>query len=710
MSVSKIKRSNRVFRTLLCPAFLGTFLVSGTAWSINSEQVQSTVASSNVTGSSVSFSVGNPGTAAMEYSARGLPPGTSLDSNTGVVSGVLSQRGVYLVKLRETNRSSGAVEEQSFRWVVADQATGQVANEDGVVPGQYIVAYRETAQSALLASGLAVSQAMQSRVLNVEAAGGIIADEYSHALVGFSATLSDPLVSELRADPDVLYVTPVIEMKALDEQANATWGLDRVDQRNLPLNTTYVYNQSGSGIDAYIIDTGIYAGHTEFANRIVDGNDQINDGNGWNDCQGHGTHVAGTVGSPTWGVAKSVNLIAVRVLDCNGSGFNSGVIAGVDWAAQRTLSSGTLSVGNMSLGGGFDQASNDAVRRAVESGIVMAVAAGNSNNDACTISPGSEPAGLTVAATDNRDQRASFSSYGGCVDIHGPGVSVTSTWIGNPSATNTISGTSMATPHLAGIAALYRAANPGASAPDVMRGITAMATPNIVGDPQGSPNLLAFSLIEGGGDPNDPGDPGDPNDPGDPDRQIYFSDDFENSSGWSVNPNGSDSATTGIWAAGIPQQTASPEGYLMQPAGAADGIQGMLTDPNAGTSVGDRDVDTGVTSAISAPISLAQAASLRMTFDYFFAHLNNAASDDFFRVSIVDAGRTSMVFEQRGSATDRQAAWSSASVNLEAYAGKAIQIMMEASDSGTPSLRSERSERSERSSYDQCPVDKRVRE
>jgi len=224
MSVSIFKRSNRVFKTLLVPACLGTLLVSGTAWSINSEQVQSAVTGSNMTGSSVSFSVGNAGSAAMEYSARGLPPGTSLDANTGVVSGILSQRGVYLVKLRETNRASGEVEEQSFRWVVADQTTGQVANEDGVVPGQYIVAYKETAQSALLASGLAVSQVMQSRVLNVEASGGIIADEYNHALVGFSATLSDSLVSELRNDPDVLYVTPVIEMKALDEQANATWG------------------------------------------------------------------------------------------------------------------------------------------------------------------------------------------------------------------------------------------------------------------------------------------------------------------------------------------------------------------------------------------------------------------------------------------------------------------------------------------------------
>ena len=278
-------------------------------------------------------------------------------------------------------------------------------------------------------------------------------------------------------------------------QNQATWGLDRIDQRDLALNNQYAYNSTGLNVNAFIIDTGIQPDHVEFTGRLLLGYDVVADSNGTSDCNGHGTHVAGTVGGTTWGAAKAVALIPVRVLDCAGSGSLSGVIAGIDWVAGSDL---RPAVANMSLGGGKSTAVNAAVANAVNKGVTMVVAAGNSNADACRYSPASEPSAITVGATTSSDARASYSNYGSCLDIFAPGSAITSAWITTTTATNTISGTSMASPHVAGVAALALAENPLTSPAAVASFLIANATSNKLSSVgTGSPNLLVYSLAEG---------------------------------------------------------------------------------------------------------------------------------------------------------------------------------------------------------------------
>jgi subtilisin family serine protease len=274
-------------------------------------------------------------------------------------------------------------------------------------------------------------------------------------------------------------------------QTGATWGLDRIDQTALPLNGTYIYNNTGANVRAYIIDTGILTSHNEFGGRAVSGYDFVDNDPNAIDCNGHGTHVAGTVGGTTYGVAKSVSLVAVRVLDCGGSGTTSGVIAGVDWV---TTNAQKPAVANMSLGGGISSALDTAVTNAINSGVTFAVAAGNSNRDACKFSPARVPAAITVGATTNTDARASYSNYGSCLDLFAPGSSITSAWYTSNTATNTISGTSMATPHVAGVAALYLQGNSGASTTQVRDALVNGATPNVVINAgRNSPNRLLFT-------------------------------------------------------------------------------------------------------------------------------------------------------------------------------------------------------------------------
>jgi subtilisin family serine protease len=256
------------------------------------------------------------------------------------------------------------------------------------------------------------------------------------------------------------------------------------------LDNSYTYPNTAPNVHAYIIDTGILITHTDFGGRASVGTDTVGDGYNGIDCNGHGTHVAGTVGGATYGVAKGVTLLAVRVLNCAGSGTYSGVIAGIDWVTANAIKP---AVANMSLGGGFSQAMNDAVTRSMNSGVTYAIAAGNSSADACGYSPASTPGALTVGATDSSDNEAYFSNYGTCLALYAPGVDITSDWNSSTTATNTISGTSMASPHVAGAAALYLSVNPAASAADVLSALVANATPGVVvGASPGSPNLLLF--------------------------------------------------------------------------------------------------------------------------------------------------------------------------------------------------------------------------
>ena len=310
--------------------------------------------------------------------------------------------------------------------------------------------------------------------------------KYATAIKGFAATLSPGAVALLQSDPDVAYIEQDAVMSINTTQSGATWGIDRIDQRNLPLTGTYSYTATGTGVRAYIIDTGIETTHPQFGSRASAVYDALG-GNG-QDCNGHGTHVAGTVGSATYGVAKNVYLRAVRVLDCNGSGSNSGVIAGMDWVAANHIAP---AVANMSLGGGYSSATNTSATNLSASGVFLAVAAGNSSADACNSSPSSAAGTVTVAASTSSDARASYSNYGGCVDIYAPGSSITSTWING--GTNTISGTSMATPHVTGVAALYKATYGDAAWSTIRDWLSANATANVItGNVSGTPNKLLY--------------------------------------------------------------------------------------------------------------------------------------------------------------------------------------------------------------------------
>jgi subtilisin family serine protease len=321
--------------------------------------------------------------------------------------------------------------------------------------------------------------------------GGRLKHVYQHALNGFAVEMSAEDAERLSQDFRVAYVEEDGLVTADATQTNPPWGLDRIDQRSRPLNATYIFNRTGAGVFAYIIDTGIRTAHTQFGGRATNVFDAFG-GNG-QDCNGHGTHVAGTVGGSTFGVAKSVNLRGVRVLNCSGSGSNSGVIAGVDFVR---LNRQNPAVANMSLGGGASSALDTAVNNLANSGVAIAVAAGNSNTNACNSSPARAANAITVGSTTTTDARSSFSNFGTCLDIFAPGSGILSAYSTSNTATATLSGTSMASPHVAGVAALYKQANPSASAATVRNAIVNGSTTNVVTNAgTGSPNRLLYSLF-----------------------------------------------------------------------------------------------------------------------------------------------------------------------------------------------------------------------
>jgi subtilisin family serine protease len=374
----------------------------------------------------------------------------------------------------------------------AAPATGQIRAAGGptAIAGSYIVVVKDSAVGARAGTARAAAAVPAAARSLASTYGAAVDRVYGAALNGFAASMSEAAARRLAADPAVAYVEQDHVVSLADTQSNATWGLDRIDQRNRPLSTTFTYPNTAGGVRAYIIDTGILTTHTQFGGRATHGRDLVNNDNDATDCNGHGTHVAGTVGGSTYGVAKAVRLVAVRVLNCSGSGSTSGVVAGINWVtANRVLPA----VANMSLGGGASSSIDTAVNNSINSGVVYAVAAGNSNANACGFSPARAPAAITVGSTTSTDARSSFSNIGTCVDIFAPGSSITSAWYNSTTATRAISGTSMASPHVAGAAALVLGANPSANPTTVRNSLVNNATTNVITNVgSGSPNRLLF--------------------------------------------------------------------------------------------------------------------------------------------------------------------------------------------------------------------------
>lgn len=363
-----------------------------------------------------------------------------------------------------------------------DAGAGVLRKANKPIPGQYIVLLKgEVPENEIDRQADRIAFSRNARIGEV----------WKRAAHGFVAQMSAADAAALANDPSVALVEEDGIMSISVTQSNPTWGLDRIDQSTLPLNSAYTYTVNGSGVRAYIIDTGILATHGDFGGRVINGYTAISDGRGTVDCNGHGTHVAGTVGGNTYGVAKGVNLVPVRVLGCSGSGSTSGVIAGVNWVTNQAY---RPAVANMSLGGGASTALDTAIQNSINAGVTYVVAAGNNNRNACNYSPARVAAALTIGATTSSDARASYSNYGSCLDLFAPGSSVVSDYYTSNTATATLSGTSMASPHVAGAVALYLAANAGATPSQVATAINQNAsTGQVSNSGTGSPNRSLYT-------------------------------------------------------------------------------------------------------------------------------------------------------------------------------------------------------------------------
>ncbi|MDA0171486.1 S8 family peptidase [Solirubrobacter taibaiensis] len=464
---------------------------------------------------------------------------------------------------------------------------GQILRENAAnaIPGSYVVVLDDAAVAGRPTDEIAALG---------EQYGADVEHQYANTVQGFSAEMTREEALALSTDPAVKYVEQDRVFETQATQTPATWGLDRLDQRTLPFDSKFTYPDSaGAGVTAYIIDTGIRTTHSEFAGgRALWGTNTTGDGQN-TDCNGHGTHVAGSVGGKTYGVAKGVKLIAVKVLDCAGSGSFAGVMAGIDWVTGNHTSG--PAVANMSLGAsGADVGVENAIRASIIDGITYTIAAGNSNANACNFTPARVAEAITVNASTSTDTRASFSNFGTCTDLFAPGQNILSAWNTSDTATNAISGTSMAAPHVAGAAALVLGATPNATPAQVGATLINNATPNVLANVgTGSPNRL----LNIGGAPVTPPVPScaktNDADVSVPDNTTVFSD--ITISGCQRNASATAKVTTDIrhtYKGDLVVEVIAPDGsvYVLhnRAGGSADNIQqtftvNLSTEPANGT-------------------------------------------------------------------------------------------------------------------------------
>jgi subtilisin family serine protease len=401
--------------------------------------------------------------------------------------------------------SSGSSEAEESDSEISTLATGETDFTNLDVNS--VVASGETALEAFIDDGEQASPGtsnyiivfkpaanMDREIRGIGAIKGAVGPKFQNAFKGVMARLTEQQMTALSRNPNISFIekdatVSLVEPSNVSNQISAPWGLDRIDQVT-GRDTTYTYTATGSGVTAYVIDTGILASHSSFGGRVLPGFSSI--AGGTSDCNGHGTHVAGTIGSATFGVAKAVSLVPVRVLDCNGSGTVSGVIAGIDWVSSQAT--GGLRVANMSLGGVSSSAIDTAVNALINRGVTVVVAAGNNSADACSYSPARVPAAITVAASTSSDGFASYSNRGSCVDIVAPGTSIQSAWHTSNTATNTISGTSMASPHVAGAVALYFQKFGAMNPAQMDQQLKSRASVNVISSvPNGTANRFLFT-------------------------------------------------------------------------------------------------------------------------------------------------------------------------------------------------------------------------